>query len=467
MDKRCQQFTKQEIANEMLDLLGYQKSMYGKKLLENSCGEGNILCLAVERYIKCAYEEGYTKEFIVHGLESDIYGAEIVETTYYKCLNNLDAIAEKYGLGKIKWNIFCGDILTYPFDVQFEYVIGNPPYISYKNLEKEVRDFIKSNYMSCREGKPDYCYAFIENAVNYLAPNGKMVYLVPNSIYKNVYAQELRRLIAKYVEIIRDYPNQKLFDDAMTSSTIMFLKKGAYVHAVEYNNVTEEKYAIINKENLSGKWIFDNSRKQNSEIRFGDLFHASMAIATQRNKVFVVSQREKDDHELERGSTRSAMSPRNQKSGDKEYIVFPYMIRQNRVINYTEELFRDKYPNTYAYLLAHRTELEMRDADKSAQWFEYGRSQALQNMNKRKLLVSTVVTNEVNVYEGGPRAVPYAGIYIISERGYDLQYAKRILESPAFFKYVRRIGTPASGRSLRITAKDINDFSFSLDDMNR
>ena len=48
MDIRCQQFTSYEIANEMLDLLGYQHNLYGKTLLENSCGEGNILCLAVE-----------------------------------------------------------------------------------------------------------------------------------------------------------------------------------------------------------------------------------------------------------------------------------------------------------------------------------------------------------------------------------------------------------------------------------
>lgn len=61
MDIRCQQFTNEDIANEMLDLLGYQKSIYGKKLLENSCGEGNILCLAVERYIQNAYEEDIQK----------------------------------------------------------------------------------------------------------------------------------------------------------------------------------------------------------------------------------------------------------------------------------------------------------------------------------------------------------------------------------------------------------------------
>ena len=146
MDIRCQQFTKEYIANEMLDLLGYRKSVYGKKILENSCGEGNILCLVVERYIQNAYEEGYSREAIVLGLESDIYDAEIVKTTYDKCIENLDNIAKKYDLGKVRWNIFYGDVLARPFNIKFEYVIGNPPYISYRNLEKEVRDFIKKEF---------------------------------------------------------------------------------------------------------------------------------------------------------------------------------------------------------------------------------------------------------------------------------------------------------------------------------
>lgn len=464
MDKRCQQFTASDIAEEMLDLLGYQEDLYGKKLLENSCGEGNILCLVVERYIKCSLEEGHTKESIVLGLESDIFGAEIVETTYYKCLENLDNVAQRYGLEKIKWNIFLGDVLTCPFEEEFDYVIGNPPYISYRNLEKEVREYIKKEYSTCKNGKPDYCYAFIENALQYLAPDGKMVYLIPNSIYKNVYAQDLRDLILDYVEEIRDYPNKKLFDNAMTSSAIMFLRKGQYVPELEYNNIPKKERVIINKENLSGKWVFKEQNQTYQKVRFDDSFKASMAVATQRNQVFVIDEGTKIRIGLERGAIRSAVSPRNQKYGNKEYIIFPYMIRKNKVLNYTEEKFKSKYPKAYAYLCENKEELKQRDADKSAQWFEFGRSQALQNMNKKKLLVSTVVTDEVNVYDIGVKAIPYAGIYIISSQGHDLKIAKRILESEQFLKYIRGIGTPASGKSLRITAKDINEFKFRKED---
>ena len=98
MDTRCQQFTSRDMAGEMLDFLGYRQNLYGKTLLENSCGEGNILCIAVERYIQDALTQGYTTDDIVSGLERDIYGVEIVKKTYEKCLANLDQVADRYGL---------------------------------------------------------------------------------------------------------------------------------------------------------------------------------------------------------------------------------------------------------------------------------------------------------------------------------------------------------------------------------
>lgn len=464
MDIRCQQFTSQDIANEMLDFMGYRQDLYGKILLENSCGEGNILCLVVERYIQDALRQGYSSEEIVLGLERDIYGAEIIESTYKKCIDNLNLIAQRYSLEGIQWKIFLGDILTRPFQQEFDYVIGNPPYISYRNLEIKDREYIKKEYSTCVKGKPDYCYAFIENAIQYLAPRGSMVYLIPNSIYKNVYAQELRSMILEYVEEIRDYPNRKLFSNAMTSSAVMLLRKGQFVPTLKYVNIPKNENKTIDKNTLVNKWVFDEIENQENYVRFGDFFKASMAIATQRNNVFVVDTEKKSKYKIEKGVLRLAVSPRNQKYNNKEYIIFPYKIRNGEVINYEENDFCKKYPNAYAYLEENKDELKKRAADKAAQWFEYGRSQALQNMNKPKLLVSTVVTHKVGVYDVSNRAVPYAGIYIVSDNGYNLRIARRILESNSFLQYIKGIGTPASGSSLRITVNDINDYLCSANE---
>lgn len=467
MDIRCQQFTSIEISNKMLDMIDYKADLYGKKVLENSCGEGNILGLVVERYILDSISASRTLDVIKKGLENDIYGVEIVRETYELCLSHLDAIAFKFGLKEVKWNIINDDVLYYPFNTTFDYVIGNPPYISYRNLENKVREFIKENYISCKNGKPDYCYAFIENAINYLKETGKMVYLIPNSIFKNVFGEKLRNIILPYLVEIHDYPNCKLFKDALTSSAIIKLDKEIYKTEFRYYNVVQKTDYVLQKNRLTSKWIFNLplNAKSDKNISFGELFKASITIATQRNKIFIINRLVKEKYEIEQGILRKAVSPRNLNYDNKEYIIFPYSIRKNDVYHYTEMEFENKYPNTYRYLESNKEELVLRDADKNAKWFEYGRSQAIQNMNKKKLMLSTVVTNSVKVYDVSPKTIPYSGIYIISENGNDLTLARKILESEQFLRYVKDIGTPASGSSLRITADDINNFTFKGGDL--
>ena len=41
--KKCQIFSSKELVQQLLDEEEYKKNLYGKKILENSCGNGNIL----------------------------------------------------------------------------------------------------------------------------------------------------------------------------------------------------------------------------------------------------------------------------------------------------------------------------------------------------------------------------------------------------------------------------------------
>jgi hypothetical protein len=58
MNKKCQVFTPQDYVKKLLDSVDYTHDLYGKKIIENSCGDGNILAEVVQRYIEDCKRHG-------------------------------------------------------------------------------------------------------------------------------------------------------------------------------------------------------------------------------------------------------------------------------------------------------------------------------------------------------------------------------------------------------------------------
>ena len=55
------------------------------------------------------------------------------------------------------------------------------------------------------------------------------------------------------------------------------------------------------------------------------------------------------------------------------YIIYPYIKNNNKIIPYTEKELKENFPKTYKYLLLNKTELEKRDLRGKTKWYEYGR----------------------------------------------------------------------------------------------
>lgn len=150
MNKKCQVFTPVGYVKELLDGVGYTNNLYGRKVLENSCGDGNILLAIVERYIDDARTSGISNVEIGVGLSRDIYGVEIDPVQHDKCIRNLDKLAVSKGLKKIAWNILNDDYLKWKCNDKFQYIVGNPPYITYQELVEDERIYLRENYSTCQ-----------------------------------------------------------------------------------------------------------------------------------------------------------------------------------------------------------------------------------------------------------------------------------------------------------------------------
>lgn len=469
MANNCQVPTPPRYVNELLDYIGYSVNLHNKSVLENSCGEGNILKEIVKRYIKSSLEDGYSNEQIIQGLENCITGYDVDPVCVKKCIETLDLLAQEYGLSGVRWNVLEQDYLRCNQE-SYDYIIGNPPYITYHDLSEEQRAFVKETFDTCKEGRFDYCYAFIEAGIRDLSKNGKLAYLIPYGVIRNKHAEKVRNLIKKNLKGIIDYKGMQLFPNTITSS-IIILCDTINREDVDYYVRKDEVQKKVSKTSMTGKWIFEENHK--GLRRFGDYFKVSNSIATLYNDAFVFEVKEEDESfyyldggrvekeiALDAVSIKSEKKFQNTKKRDK--IIFPYKFIDKKVSSYEESEFKSQFPECYSYLKRHKDKLLKRKSSEGVQWFEYGRVQAINNIFVDKLISSVVITNNVQVYNVGCGSVPYAGIYIRSLQNdkLGLDDAKEILQSKMFYEYIKRCGTPTTTSSYRISVKDIENYYF-------
>lgn len=467
--EKCQIFTPSNIVNEMLDHLGYSHDLYGKSILENSCGDGQFLKEIVKRYIIDCENSGLDHEKIRYGLSHDIYGIELDPIQYQKCIEGLNAITDTHNIGRVSWHIKQADALRKPFQQQFDYVVSNPPYISYWDLDLSERKYVAKHFTVCTFGAWDYSYAFLQDGFNHLNQTGRMAYIVPNSIFKTNAGVNVRKLLRPYITEIFDYTITNVFGTVLTSPAVLVVDRSPHSGQIGYHDLSKKTTSMLDRSSLGDIWLFGRkAQTENGSHRFGDYYHVATSIATQCNDAFVLKGWAdtgeylcNGNDRVERAATRKAASPRGKANNTQEYIIFPYYYYRGKLKHYTEDDYKKKFPFAFAYLERQRAKLEKRDADKSAQWFEYGRSQALTHINQKKLLLSTVITDRVRVYKLTNSEIPYSGLFITAIDKKDalpLDTAVSILTSPEFMEEVNACGINARGKSIRIVAKNLLDY---------
>ena len=274
---------------------------------------------------------GLSAKDISLGLSRDILGVDLDPGCCETCLLRLDELAQSEGICGVNWRILNIDALRMSFNEEvFDFVIGNPPYIYYRDMDVRTREFLKNGYEVCSEGMFDCYYAFFEQGVNALASGGKLCYLVPNNLFKNVFARKLRTKILPMLTMISDYKTKKLFN-ALTSSAVIVLEKGSTGDSFLYTDMDEGEECRIYKSSLSeaAKWVLPpiNASELDTSITFGDKFHASSSVATLCNRAFLIdaAKAEFDDEyviitgkgRIEKSIVREAVSPKSKALGQK------------------------------------------------------------------------------------------------------------------------------------------------------
>lgn len=254
-NKYGQYFTVEDIAEFMVSLI---KGGKDADVLEPSCGKGV--------FIKMLLKHGYDR---IKAYEID----ESLENPY-------DLVTYK-------------SFVSSPLDERFNVVIGNPPYIRWKNLEQELKSELEKSELWGKyfNSLCDYLFIFILKSIEQLKDGGELIFICPEYWMNTTHSSSLRNYMVTngHFSDIYQFKESPLFE-GVTSSFVIF----RYVKTAEQRDTI-----LLHRYTKRGKPAYE-------ELTSGECFTTETIPAFKNGERWLLTTQEKQDmmNSFERGCIR-------------------------------------------------------------------------------------------------------------------------------------------------------------------
>jgi len=455
-------YTPAPIVRLMLDYCGYVQGRYIKKkhVIDNSCGDGQILCEVVRRYIRsCIMFDN-----IVEELKTYIHGIELDESEVKVCKANLNDVLKKHGIKEeIDWDIRCGNALTFnDFDCKMDFVIGNPPYVRMKNIKKSEDNYqIIKNYHFSSKGMSDLYLAFYELGLRMLNDNGVLCYIAPSAWINSAAGEPMRSNIffEKSLAGVIDFEHIQVFENATTYVMIALLDKKQHQY-IRYDKYSPEENRLIPVSALTYDEVFIDDKMYFTSSEESKVIKLCMmnpykivevknGYATLADDIFIDNLPEFKDYTIPilKGST-----------GQWKRCLFPYD-SQMRLIPLNK--IRETSPEVYDYLISNRQKLEDRTYDSKGTddtWHCIGRSQGLKDTYTDRIGINTLVKcpDDLKITPIKSGEGIYSGLYIKTDLS--VEKIESILRTQEFIDYVKSLRKYKSGGYYTFSSNDVEKY---------
>jgi hypothetical protein len=113
-------------------------------------------------------------------------------------------------------------------------VVGNPPYVEAKRLDRDLKAALKERYPDAIDGAPDLYLYFLHVCLGWLREGDRLAFVLPNKLLVNANAQRIReRLLAgPGITDLWLATRQRLFGDAAVYPVVLFARGGTPTGAV-------------------------------------------------------------------------------------------------------------------------------------------------------------------------------------------------------------------------------------------
>ncbi|MFQ5980699.1 MAG: Eco57I restriction-modification methylase domain-containing protein [Candidatus Heimdallarchaeota archaeon] len=117
------------------------------------------------------------------------------------------------------------DFLTVENLASPEVIIGNPPYVRWKNMAQKDRERFKKDpkWKKIVNGLSDLSYAFMHKCVDILQPEGELIFITPYFWTETLHSSDLRRKIASCGDLatVINFHEMRIFP-TVSLSTVVF-----------------------------------------------------------------------------------------------------------------------------------------------------------------------------------------------------------------------------------------------------
>ena len=464
------------------------------KIADIACGSGAFL-YTVSKLIKD------TTSYSLYDIyKKNIFGLDIAEYAIErtKILLTLFAITAGEDKEEFEFNLYNGNTLNFDWHKidktfkGFDAIVGNPPYVRTKNIDENSKKLLKG-WNVATSGNTDLYIPFFEIGIKYLKKDGYLGYITINTFKRSVNARELRKFFCvESLDLkILDFGSHQIFDKKMTYTCLVLIHK-SHSNQLSYCRVSPDEIKFSKKINftkiyydlLNHKkgWILADEHTlknihiiENTGTSLGNKTVIKNGLATLQNSLFIFKPNKEDDnyfymeyngknYKIEKQICRSIIKPNKLKTSQEikeltEKIIFPYNIKDKAVVVMDEDFFKNTYPFAYKYLLEYKTLLLQRDnnKDKKYKWFEFGRSQSLNDYGK-KLLFPYMSNKPYFVYTNDEDLMFYAGYAIYGSSARELKVIEKILKSKVFWYYIQNTSKPYSSSYFALAKNYVKDF---------
>lgn len=429
----------------MLDLVGYtsDKNLSLYKLLEPSFGQGDFLIEIQHRLIQSAKKFNFDASVT---MSNNIYGCEIDNYKYSKCIETLRLAMPDYIPSKLKNE----DFLFSKWDTKFDFIIGNPPYIRYENIPKEARSSYKKKFFTFHY-RCDLYVLFYEHCLKNLSDNGRHCFICSNRWLKNEYGRKLRALITSSYKLEYIIDVEKL--DVFKESVLAYPSITQILNAKADNNVQITTVRNLNELNLP-------LSTEQKEIRFDDNwdnlfvkddfdnfttieeqgFKVGIGVATGADKIYISTEfKDKIENELLLPIINAKDLTGNKFNPNGRCILNPYDSNGN-IIDLNE------YPKAKQYLEKFKGILENRHVVKNGRvWYSLIDKIKPQLVSRPKILLPDISGNDMIFIDYGSFYPAHNIYYITGERLNELEQLAAILMSKFVRNQIERISNRMNG----------------------